>query len=74
MCSAHDIIEGKNVCKIARTVSVLVNLNQQIDQKNSSLNGQPIYEYRPQTTTIANVMSANGSSLQMQPHQQQTAV
>lgn len=67
MCCAHDIIEGKNVLKIARTVIVLASLNQDVTGQ------QPIYEYRPQT--IGSVMSNNGSaSLQVQPHQQQTAV
>ena len=67
ICSIHDINEGKNLAKLARTVEVLVNLNQKMSVSST------VHEYRPQT--IGSVMSATTmSNLQIQPHQQQTAV
>lgn len=83
MCCAHDIIEAKNLAKIARTVIMLSNYNQlmqqhqqlQKQQNNLDFMHQQHHQQLQQSnslTTIGNVM-VHHSSNQAQT-QQQTAV
>jgi uncharacterized protein YaaW (UPF0174 family) len=77
MCCAHDIIEAKNLAKIARTVIMLTNFNQLVQhnqqlQKQQQTNMDFLHQQSNSLTTIGSVM-VHHSSTQGQT-QQQTAV
>ena len=79
MCCAHDIIEAKNLAKVARTVVMLVNYNQYMQQQQLQKQQANLeYLQANSVTTIGSVMSHHNSAALLasgQPQsQQQTAV